>query len=156
MKTARQNMLAKVHLAKRDLALSEADYRAVLSVQFGVDSAADLEDRELGRLLDHFRSKGWHPAIKRARRDRKPEVPENKAGLIDKIEAQLAELRRLEGGPAGPRKPWAYAEGILRRQTGNPNAYLNWATPQQLTKVIQALSYAMKRAALKAEAKRRA
>ena len=151
MKTARQNMLAKIHLAKKDLGLSDADYRQVLSVQFGADSAAKLEDRELHQLLDHFKSKGW--SANRARKDRRPEVPEDRARLMAKIEALLAEKRRLETKPGtGAWLPWKYAQGILRRQTNNPHAYLNWATPAQLTKVIQALSYDVKRAALKAEA----
>ena len=137
MKTARQNILAKVHLAKRDLGLTEADYRAVLSVQFGTDSAAKLNDRELGRLLDHFRSKGWPP-----RGDRRPQVRADRAPLIDKIEAQLSELANHKGR----RVPWSYAENILRRQTGNPHAYLNWADEEDLTKIIQALYYALERA----------
>jgi len=161
MKSARNNMLAKIHLAKRDLGLSDADYRHVLSVLFGADearlSAAKLDDRELHQLLDHFRSKGWAPAGGRTRKeslkDRKPEVPEDRAGLMGKIEALLAEKRRLEAKPgSGAWLPWKYAEAILRRQTNNPHAYLNWATPAQLTKVIQALSYNVRRAAMKAEA----
>jgi phage gp16-like protein len=143
MKTARQAMLAKVHLAKRDLALSDADYRHVLSVQFGTDSAAKLNDKELHRLLDHFRSKGWPP-----RGDRRPQVPAFRAELIDKIEAQLSELANYKG----KRVPWSYAESILRRQTGNPHAYLNWAKSDELTKIIQSLYYALERESIRESA----
>jgi phage gp16-like protein len=138
MKSARHNMLAKIHLAKRDLGLSDVDYRHVLFVQFGVDSSAKLSDLELHKLLDHFRSKGWgqkRSADPKRGRDFKPPVRADREGLIGKIEAQLAELGRHQGR----RVPWAYAESILRRQTGNPNAYLNWATAEQLEKVVQAL-----------------
>ena len=143
-KSARHNMLAKVHIAKKDLALSDADYRHVLFVQFGADSASKLSDGELSQLLDHFRSKGWGKkpsADPKRKRDFKPPVPEDRAGLINKIEAQLSELGRL----AGRHRPWAYAQAILRRQTKNPHAYLNWAAPEQLIRVIQSLSYALKR-----------
>ena len=138
MKTARQNMLAKVHIAKKALALSEADYRHVLRVQFGVESAADLNDRELHQLLGHFRRCGWPP-----RGDVRPMVPKgDRSVLIDKIEAQLTELAYHKGS----RVPWSYAESILRRQTGNPHAYLNWATAEELTKIVQSLYYALTRA----------
>lgn len=143
-KTARQNMLAKVHLAKKDLGLSDADYRHVLEINFRASSAGHLSDRQLGELLDHFKSKGWQAKTKgrpaESKRDVKPPVPEDRQQLIDKIEALLAEKGRLEGR----RISWAYARAILRKQ-GGPQ-YLNWATSDQLIKIIQALSYALKRA----------
>jgi len=53
-KTARQNMLCKIHLAKRDLCLSDADYRHVLRYNFNVESAADLNERQLDDLVSLF------------------------------------------------------------------------------------------------------
>jgi hypothetical protein len=147
MKAARQNMLAKVHLAKRDLALSDADYRHVLTVQFGTDSAANLNDRELRRLLDHFRGKGWPP-----RGDIKPQVRADRRELIDKIEAQLSELANFKG----KRVPWSYAQSILRRQTNNPHAYLNWARAEDLTRIVQSLYYQLARMNARVEAARMA
>lgn len=164
-KTARQNMLAKVHLAKKDLGLSDADYQHVLWVNFGVESSASLSDRGLNDLLNHFKSKGWQGKPKRSlpggnlnlspraamcrptgntQRDWKPEVAPERQPLMDKIEAQLSELGRIQGR----RVPWAYAAAILKRQ-GGPD-FLNWATAGQLQTVVQSLAYAVKRAAAKA------
>lgn len=142
-KTARQNMLAKVHLAKKELGLSDPDYRQVLRHNFGVESSAGLSDRELSDLLDHFKSKGWTPKSQgrpaENSRDIKPPVPGDRRPLMDKIEAMLAEMGRLEGR----RVSWKYAAAILKKQ-GGPD-YLNWATATQLVKVVQALHYAVKR-----------
>lgn len=143
-------MLAKVHLAKKDLGLTEGDYRHVLRYNYNVESARDLSDRELNSLLDLFKSKGWKARPKgqaaESGRDIKPPVPAERQPLMNKIEALLAEKGRLEGR----RVSWKYAEAILRNQ-GGPQ-YLNWASPGQLEKVIQALSYAVKRAKAKAGA----
>ena len=142
-KTARQNMLCKIHLAKRDLGLSEADYRHVLRYNFNVESAADLNERQLDDLVSLFKEKGWQAKPKgqasSAGRDFKPPVPQERRPLMDKIEALLAEKGRL----AGRRIPWKYAEAILKRQ-GGPN-FLNWATAEQLKNVVAALSYSVKR-----------
>ena len=54
----RWSLLAKVHMAKRDLSLSNDEYRTVLK-KFEVISSADLSIGALEELLDHFKSFGW-------------------------------------------------------------------------------------------------
>ena len=146
-------MLAKAHIAKKALCLSDADYRHVLNHNFGVESSAALSDGQLNELLSLFKEKGWKPQPKgrpaESPRDRKPPVPLGRQGLMNKIEALLSELGRHQGR----RVPWRYAEAILRKQSGD-NLYLNWATPEQLEKVIQALHYAVKREKKKSEDRR--
>ncbi|MBC8286088.1 MAG: regulatory protein GemA [Nitrospinae bacterium] len=51
--------LAKVHIAKRDLKLTDQLYRGVLNVLFGETSARDLSHEQIDELLDHFKSLGW-------------------------------------------------------------------------------------------------
>ena len=51
--------LAKVHIAKRDLKLTDQLYRGVLNVLFGETSARDLSHKQIDELLDHFKSLGW-------------------------------------------------------------------------------------------------
>lgn len=53
--------LAKIHIAKKELGLSDEVYRDLLYLQFGVDSAANLDDHKAAMLLDCFRTKGWKP-----------------------------------------------------------------------------------------------
>lgn len=57
----RKAMLAKVHIAKKDLALMDDCYRAVVSrIAHGrTDSAGKLSDGELNDLLREFKRLGW-------------------------------------------------------------------------------------------------
>jgi hypothetical protein len=55
----RRALLAKVHIAKKELCLEEELYRGILRAEFGVDSAAQLSNGELERLVHHFELKGW-------------------------------------------------------------------------------------------------
>ena len=55
----RRSLLAKVHIAKKDLNVDEALYRMILREEYGVESAKDLNNRELGQLVARFEEKGW-------------------------------------------------------------------------------------------------
>ena len=57
----RNALLAKVHIAKKELALPDGDYRAILEYEFNKRSAADLTILELEYLVGYFRSHGWQP-----------------------------------------------------------------------------------------------
>jgi len=52
-------LLAKVHIAKKDLCLDDALYRDILKIEFGVDSAAELSNDELEQLVVRFELKGF-------------------------------------------------------------------------------------------------
>ena len=52
-------LLAKVHIAKKELGILDADYRAILEREFGKRSARDCTQLELEYLIDYFKSKGW-------------------------------------------------------------------------------------------------
>ena len=58
---ARAPMLARIHIARRDLGLDEETYRAVLSRIGGRPSARDLDTRALAAVLAEFRRLGWRP-----------------------------------------------------------------------------------------------
>ena len=47
--------LAKVHIAKRDLKLTDTLYRGFLNVLFGRSSAKDLTHEQVEELLEHFK-----------------------------------------------------------------------------------------------------
>lgn len=57
----RQTDLAKIHLAKRELGLNEAAYRALLARVSGLDSAAQLDAAGRRRVLAELRRLGWRP-----------------------------------------------------------------------------------------------
>jgi phage gp16-like protein len=51
--------LAKIHIAKKELQLTDESYRDILAVNFKVESAKTLSVRQAEQLLDFFRVKGW-------------------------------------------------------------------------------------------------
>ena len=54
--------LAKIHIAKKDLQLTDDVYRDILSLNFeGVQSAKELTVHQAEQLLEHFKAKGWKP-----------------------------------------------------------------------------------------------
>ncbi len=57
----RRALLAKVHLAKKDLRLDDDTYRAILERETGRRSSADCTVEELERLVAHFRAQGFVP-----------------------------------------------------------------------------------------------
>jgi phage gp16-like protein len=58
---SRKAMLAKIHIARKDLALSEESYADILRRKTGVESAAGLSDAQLDRVLGEFKRLGWKP-----------------------------------------------------------------------------------------------
>ena len=57
----RRGLLAKVHIAIKELCLPEDDYRALLDREFGKRSAAKLTIIELQYLVFWFEEHGWRP-----------------------------------------------------------------------------------------------
>jgi Protein of unknown function (DUF1018) len=55
----RRAMLAKVHIAKKHMALADDDYRAVLLRVTGHSSSVECSDAELHVLLSEFKRLGW-------------------------------------------------------------------------------------------------
>ena len=143
----RKALLAKIHVAKKQLGLTEEEYRALLDGHFGAASAGDLGLTDLKRLMLVMADYGFKPTKGNARRgvSRKKTIPATLANddanlgreaLMRKIEAQLAEKGRAEGTDV----PWGYAVAILKRQSGGVTRCFEHATPEQLRGVIAALT----------------
>lgn len=133
---ARKRLLAKVHVAKKQLGLTEEIYRAILWERFRKESAGELILPELLALVEHFRSKGWREAAPRQAGGAQSSGPRprphtltnaNKGPLTRKIEAYLAEAKR----------PKAYADGMARRMY--QVEALEWCSPTQLRGIVTAL-----------------
>ena len=132
-------------MAKKQLGLTEEEYRALLDGHFGAASAADLGLTDLKRLVLVLAGYGFKPSKGHARRGatRKKTIPATleqddlgREPLMKKIEAQLAEKGRAEGTDV----PWGYAVAILKRQSGGVTRCFEHATPEQLRGVIAALT----------------
>jgi len=57
----RRALLAKVHLAKKDLRLDDETYRDILERETGRRSSAECSVQELENLVAHFRRQGFVP-----------------------------------------------------------------------------------------------
>lgn len=65
--------MAMVHCARKDLALDEDTYRAVLEHVTGHSSCRDCTEGQLGAVVDQFRARGWKPK-KQSKRSDSPSV----------------------------------------------------------------------------------
>lgn len=130
-KTQRDNDLAKIHIAIKDLGMDDDAYRAMLWTVARVKSSKDLDMHGRYKVLHHLASVGWRP-----KRRRDPgNVKSDRDALIGKIEAQLADM-----GLA-----WKYADAIVTRMHSVNS--VRFANPDQLRDVVAALTYEQRRRA---------
>jgi len=86
----RKGLLAKVHIAKKELCLLDDDYRAILQEEFGVTTAKALTVGELQSLVRRFESKGWCPKSTR-------QISPDQAEALKERAAALAAEAGLDG-----------------------------------------------------------
>lgn len=144
----RKALLAKVHVAKKQLALTDDEYRSMLEGNFCLPSAAYLSLTDLKRLVLIMAEYGFKPTKGSAKRKatRKKTIPATlqpgvddilkRKPLMKKIEALLTEKGRVEGTHV----PWGYAVAVLKKQSGGVTRCFEHATPEQLRGVISALT----------------
>jgi phage gp16-like protein len=83
----RNQLIAKVHIAKKALALDDDTYRQTLTSITGKSSCSAMNDSELEKVLGHFKGKGWKPA-KATSRKYSPRTRKNGGhDQVDKIRA---------------------------------------------------------------------
>ncbi|MBF0340217.1 MAG: regulatory protein GemA [Magnetococcales bacterium] len=142
---------AKIHMAKKALAMSDSQYRDLLRDRYGVESSKDLSAADTADLLGFFRQQGWEARPPREAEQAQPPAPrrpaprKNVAAMVAKIAVQLRDAGRLGKGV----DRLAYADGIARHMffKGHPEVqvWVEWLEPGQLVKVIQALEIDAKR-----------
>jgi phage gp16-like protein len=81
----RRRDLAQIHLAIKQLQMTDADHRALLIELFNVNSSAQLSDRQRGKYLGHLRKLGFKPAPPKAR----------KSTTITRTQDTSPEMRKL-------------------------------------------------------------
>lgn len=123
--------LAKIHIAKQQLGMDDATYRAILQSITGVRSSKDLDDAGYDKVMAHFERCGFQP--KPAPRGSRPTPPQNKVALLRKIEKQLDAAERQ----------MTYADGIAKRMFGIEK--VDWCGREALQKIVAALAYDAKR-----------
>lgn len=84
----RKALMAKIHIAKKQLNLDDDVYRSVLDHVTGQTSCYKMSDNQLTRVLDHFKAKGFKPKSTKSARRMSPNSNEPvKTPLIRKIRA---------------------------------------------------------------------
>jgi phage gp16-like protein len=128
----RRGMLAKVHIAKKQLRLSDDDYAAVLIRETGHDSAGKCSQAELEKALRAFERQGFTtkakaPGAKRA------------GGAADHPSARKARAMWISLGLLGAINDTSEAalESFARRQLGCDR--LQWANQTLVYKLVEAL-----------------
>jgi phage gp16-like protein len=81
-------LIAKIHIAKKQLQLDDDVYRSVLAhVADGFTSCAKMNVKQLEAVLDHFKAKGFKPTKSKNGRRMSPPSGNAKLPEIDKIRA---------------------------------------------------------------------
>jgi phage gp16-like protein len=129
---ARRNLLARIHIARKEMGLDEETYRDLLRRETGASSAAALDDAGLEKALAAFRRMGWRP-----RRWR----PASRKPWVRKVYALWGEAKRA--GVFRDRRRSAL-RAFCKRQTGVEDP--EWLTPQQAARVTEAFKAMISRA----------
>jgi len=130
---SRRAILAKIHIAKKDLGLTDDSYRDLMRVVTGKESARDLDEGEAGRLMDRFYELGFREAPAR-------KVKVAASPLVGKARALWSSLYWLGvvGKHDDTRGPdWRALDAFAERQTGKEA--LAFCTPAETVKVIEGL-----------------
>lgn len=131
---SRKSELAAIHVGKKALGLKENDYRAILARVTGKQSAAHLNRGQRIMVIEYMRKIGFKPL------DREKPRPK---GAADRgpMHRKIAALLR-DGG-----YPDSYADGIAKKMFGIDS--VKFCQPDQLRKIIAALTYNQRRQARK-------
>ena len=126
---ARRARLARIHLAKKTLALDEDTYRDLLARVTGQRSAADMTAQQHAEVLAEFARLGF--------RDERAEARAAAFRGRPKGVKDVPLLRKAEALLADGRKPWAYAHAMAKRMF--KVARVEWLTGEQQRRLVAAL-----------------
>lgn len=128
----RRVMIAKIHIAKKDLDFDDGDYRALLERVTGKVSTTAMSDKQLDQVLGELARLGWKPSVKAGGKPRPVRAADHPGAK--KARAMLISL-----GLLGVIRNTSEAalEAFARRQMGDKP--LQWADQSQVYKLIEAL-----------------
>lgn len=132
----RRALIAKVHVAKKEMNLLDDDYRAMLVRVTGHLSASECDVTQLRRMVEELKAKGFKPKPARGRsmRGAAPATPAADHPSAKKARALWISLHHL-GAIHNPSEQ--ALEAFARRQLGVER--LQWANQAQSYKLIEAL-----------------
>lgn len=121
----RSKSLAMIHIAKKQLCLTDEAYQDILFNIAGVRSSKYLDEKGIKDVLQYLRKCGFRPVHKSAKASgmHLPSTPD-KETYLSKIGSLLTVLER----------PWSYADAIARHAFGIDR--VRWLKPEQLRKIM--------------------
>lgn len=133
----RKRLIAALHVAKAKAALDDDTYRAVLRnhCSFADGQTPSSKAMSAYEILSALNDICARAGIQRPRHHGRPSVTPERSAQIKKIEAMLADKGRRQGRSV----PWAYADAMAKKLCGVDK--VAWCSPEQLNKLIAALSY---------------
>lgn len=120
-------LLAKIHIAKKELGLDDETYRAVLQRVIGKSSCAKANAKQLTKVIEEFKSLGFKGQSNK--KFRKSPIP-----AVKKVYALWGELQGLG---AVETKDKTALDAFVKKYTGIDNA--NWLDDKSARKVIEIL-----------------
>ena len=124
--SSRQNLMAKIHIGKKELGLDDETYRQGLQQITDKTSCREMNIAELLKVLQAMQAKGFK--VRSKFKEKRPTPRADKAPYLAKITALLCN----QG------KPQKYADRIAKKAFGVD--FVHWLEPWQLKKVIEMLA----------------
>lgn len=128
----RRGLLALVHIARKELALDDGSYRAVLRRVTGATSSADCTEPQLSRLIDEFRRLGWTGDGRSAGADGRPRASDPQARMARALWLSLYRLCEIDDASEK-------ALAAFGKRAGATRDALQWYGVEDFTKLIEAL-----------------
>lgn len=130
----RKNLLAQLHIARKDMALEEESYRSLLCRVTGQTSAKEMTGVQLRSVLSEFERLGW----KKGQFQRQRFAAGNRPDIrkIFAIWGSLSDHLECRGSRAGLR-------AFVQRQVGVSDP--NFLNPGQARQIVEALKSIQKR-----------
>jgi phage gp16-like protein len=90
-----QKLIAKIHIALKDLDMDDPTYRDLLYRKFKVSTSTALTDSQANVLINHFKALGWAPKSKPKKYDdQKGDLYSASPEIKRKIEAMWHDIYR--------------------------------------------------------------
>jgi len=132
----RQALLAQIHIAKKQLGLSEPEYRDLLLAATSKNSSSLMSPAELGLVIEAMVKAGFKPAFKGA-----PDGKKSARKVVRLIFGLWSELARRGIVENADR---AALIAFVKRQTGIDHP--DWLDNKQASSVVEALKAMLNRA----------
>lgn len=124
----RQRLIRLIHVAKRDLALDDDSYRAILQRIGKKASAADLAVPELEKVLEHMKRSGFKVRSKKGDR---PQASDDQSKMIRGLWLELAGMEVVRNSSEA-------ALGAFVKRMAKVDT-LQWLSTEQASQVIEHL-----------------